>query len=507
MVNNSMIQSLLLSLTMLISTFVGMNVSFASDISIPADQELDPRKIVEEAKNIAVNIKFKTFGLFPNREQFEILKDIAIVQAEVGDRPGAAKTFDNLIERIMNTKDISPNARKRQEMNRRNFPEGHDFTEWNERSLIWEKVHLLIDIAMAQVRAQGLTVAARTFQRAVRTADGIPNDYQHSDGKIFALKEIAIAQIKSKDSDGVRTTLKDIFQAMHILKEKRILIEEGYETFKIRILMDISKVWAQVGDRISATDAIQKSLEVAERIEDKQAASWAFRDIAIAQGWMGDREAAMKTIQKLFDARGGIQDSYTVALYNSIDLLNVTSALIQSGKPEGATGDIEKAIEMMKVIEIEKRRSSIWRKISIIRAQLGDITGAFSAEAKITDESFKGEAIPIIADVQINAEDYSSARKTADLVGVTKRLDILKRIVIAQANNGDIQGALHTLETLCCTKSEIGKIRSEALREVAMARTIAGEPKETLKWAFNQNLPQEKVYALLGVAEGIAKRK
>lgn len=508
MTNNSIAQTLSFTLIALFSIFMSIDIFFASAATHKTDHELNPIRIIEEARKIALNIRMKSFEYFPDQDKIEILKDVAVAQAKVGDRAGAVKTFNQLIEMVISTNDISPDLPKLREMNKSNLPKNHDFAKEDERNLAWGKIRLLIDIALAQAKAQEFVGARGTFKRAVQIAHEIPNDYRHSNGKIFALKEIAIAQIRSGDSDGVKATLKNAFQAMEILKEKRMLIDEGYELFKISFLMHIAKAWAQVGDRVAAGEVIQKSLKIAQQIKDRHTSSLAFRDIAIAQGGMGDRQEAMKTVQKLFDARTidartEVQTPKDVALHNIIDFLNVTLALIEGGKLEGAEEDINKAIEMMKAIEKEGR-SSVWRKIAVIRAQLGDIAGAFAAESEISDRSFRGESIPFIADAQIKAEDFSEAHRTADRVRGVDRQDILKKIAIAQTNIGDINGAMHTLELLCCSNRE-SRSRSEALREIARVRASTADVKEGFTWALGQSSPQEKVYALLGLAEGVAK--
>jgi hypothetical protein len=64
-----------------------------------------------------------------------------------------------------------------------------------------------------------------------------------------------------------------------------------------------------------------------------------------------------------------------------------------------------------------------------------------------------------------------------------------------------------TAESICCKNPGALILRGETFRAIASTRVITGEKKELLEWAENKPSPEEKAYALLGIAEGLLTLK
>ena len=163
-----------------------------------------------------------------------------------------------------------------------------------------------------------------------------------------------------------------------------------------------------------------------------------------------------------------------------------------------------------------------WSGIAIQAARLGKLERAREAETHIPLSWQKGHSVFFIAEAQLRNGDRAGARETAQLTVRTKDTYTLGRIVVAQAQDGDVEGAVGSFERLEYLLDSDAKLQEylarlesteyppcflEAIRAVAKARILAGDVAETVTWANRQPTPYKKTYALLGIAEGLLEEK
>ena len=163
--------------------------------------------------------------------------------------------------------------------------------------------------------------------------------------------------------------------------------------------------------------------------------------------------------------------------------------------------------------------AGIWSRIAVQEARLGNLNGAHEAETSIPLIFDRGHSLLDIVEIQLQNGAVTEARQTA---AQTESSYTLGRIVVAQAQDGDVEGAINSferLEYLLDSDSDLqqylARLKSteypptflKALRTVAKARILAGDVAETVAWAHRQPTPYKKTYALLGVAEGLLEEK
>ncbi|MDC4207172.1 MAG: hypothetical protein MPW14_24985 (plasmid) [Candidatus Manganitrophus sp.] len=478
----------------------------------PSDQKAfsNEAEILKAATQFARLIE-NHFGDIEVAGRFEALREVALVVGKTGNQADSKALFNSLIEQIEEVNDISASSKKMQqktkELNRGNSSFKGVTPDQNFWHLTRWKISALMDVGHAQMQVGQTAAAIDTFEKAVVLAELLPNEDRLDIGKMGTLMDIAAKRMMEKDREGAIATIEKASQAAESLSQGSISLFEWTKNF---ILMNFAWSQLEMGESVDPL-ILDKAFEIANENSDKWKSAYLFRDIAMLQARMGEREAALTTIEKLIAIRESVtdRDAEDILDYNLIDTLKVAESFIQAGRNEDAQFLVQKVVNRMRIInknEMEGIKSSIWRKIAMVRAQMGDIQGAFEADKLVTDETYQGVAIHSIFYAQIKTGDLKGAQKTASII---KNASIFKDLSIAQARRGDIDGATATADLICCNSKSFfeAKLRAEALRAIAAARIEKGGDDSVSKWALSQPTPVEKTYALLGVAEGLQHRK
>jgi tetratricopeptide (TPR) repeat protein len=161
------------------------------------------------------------------------------------------------------------------------------------------------------------------------------------------------------------------------------------------------------------------------------------------------------------------------------------------------------------------------RTLVEVRARAGDFKGAKEV-AQTIDENYhdgyqKGYTLRVIARAEAEAKDTRAAVATADTI----QHDFSKAaayvdIAQAQARAGDRAGAARSFEQALRLAEDVPEVKHQTVLDVArplLLRTLAaaqaevGEDKAAQEWIARQSSPSLKVWALVGLAEGLAKRQ
>ena len=378
------------------------------------------------------------------RIKVQILPKIAIAQAKAGDLAGAKTSVKGLIEEVWAIKENVPD---------------YAIDDSDGYLASWQ-VLALVGIASAQGKMKDTSGRALTIEHARHFAERL----QDSATKVFSLQWVAVAQVKAGDIRGAQATTQKALQVADTVIADNNL---SPEFLKNHVAMKIATVQVETGDRASARAAIGQALQrVKGSVNDR-----VLLDIAIAQARLGDMQGALETLQ----GRLGIFSAVQVA-----------EALSEAGERMAAGEIIQKAVEITQATNTVNAFD--WKRIAMAKANLGDIQGAMDAQ-----------------------------RKAADLEGTRNQLMsdpyFLSRLAVAQSKAGDPKRAMASVDAIHKATGELrdsvarAVFKSPALRAVAAAQVTAGDIKGALAWAHKQRWPDEKAYALLGVAEGLLEVK
>lgn len=455
--------------------FIGLLIFLFPAFSSASVQRDAPKPllILQQAEETALTIKDRTI-------QFQALSQVAKVYAKAGSKESSEKLFhrlSGLIDSIEKSGAPAP-----------------DSSFWS-----FGKVSLLVDLASVQMEFGSPTDANKTLEHAL----GIAESIKPAEKQIEAICRIAMAQIRAGNQSGVINLIEKM------LNPDAPLISEtaDAESEKLGCAIRLAKKLESRKIKTSVNEIIQNALQRVNSSQDEWAKSGYYLAIATAQARLGDETSAKETLNKVFSARDRVhsQSPDKTEHFKINALLSVTMGLIEAEDRPAATRMLETALQRtysMKEgsLQLEKYKSGAFRDIAITAAKLGDIKMALEAEAAILNERFKGVSIPYIIQAQIKSGDLKQALQ---LVNSIREDDpgeggaLLRQIAIAQVEAGDFRGALKTAE------ADPNSEDSRFLRSIASARVKMGDTGSAYEWASSQRTPIQKVYALIGIAEGL----
>jgi tetratricopeptide (TPR) repeat protein len=416
-----------------------------------------------------------------------VLQQIAVAQAETGDRKGAAKTFEA--------------ARKAAHT----IP-GDD------------KAYVLVRNGLFQTQCGDRMAAQKSFQEGVAAAKTIKD----KEAKINSLLNIGLRLAEAKD----RPAARKAFQ----------LARTAADTFANAADKDCRISW--VASFQANAGLVQAALKTAADLADENAQREAYSAIATAQARAGDVKAALQTAQKI-SGLGDVQKHTT-----DLTLMGIAHIQAQTGDVKGAlattatlTNDWVKALNYagLAMHQAAKDRPGALKTLevalacahriepgtikeqgmqNILRAQVkvGDLKGARQTTQEIGDDGFKALALATIAAGQAKEKDFKGARQTIRETfrilervkvvegagysnAVEKQLLAREEVVKAQLDAQDFKGALETARGL---KHEGGQ--AMLFRRIAKVQAEAGLEKDALDWATQLKSPYARAMAFLGVA-------
>lgn len=449
---------------------VWFNQSWSRDQQLP-----DGRQVLKHARQIAEGIEWA-----PGK--IEALQEIARVQAMAGDLSGAALTRKRTLDMLDSMDPPEPKA-------------------LNQEYWKTYKISLLLDTAVEQARAEDTTGSRRTFKEVLDLTKQIQDPKKRSS----ILGSLALQQIKIGDRTDGKATVQKILQEIERATHTSGVVR-GSD--RIELIVRIAETHLEAGDRESAAIAIQQALqEIPSLTRDWEILS-AYQDIAVAQAKLGEYAAAMETAQKAFQARDRVhhESPFKTQHFKVKTLIRIADALVNSGNQDPAVSLLKTAQQMTRDLDAGDRtselRSAALRDIAITAAKLGNIDMALEAMAAITDENYQCVPLPDILEAQIKAGQVERALETADRYSKTERCpkeQLLEDIALARAKVGDVKGALGTVGLT-------DRSSPDYIRAIAAAKIKGGDLRDVLTWANSFKLPEQRTFALLGIAEGLLKR-
>jgi tetratricopeptide (TPR) repeat protein len=273
------------------------------------------------------------------------------------------------------------------------------------------KIEPLIAMALAQAAANDRAEAGKTLQRARQTVEALGEE----DTRYIWLGRIAWVLVKMGDAAEASR------MAGAIGKTER--------NWKSHILTEIAYAHAEIGDpanRKAWDDALRAAETGTQRVR-------VLFKIAEAQVYAGDREAALRTLeQALVAERSMNREELECGPLLNRDFLEARISVLRA-----EAGDITGAIRLANTIKHIQVQGDALARISAVQAASGDIKGALETagairppdptQGWITDLSDQWYALPKIITAQARAGDVAGALTTADRLGPSReaRLDAL----------------------------------------------------------------------------------
>jgi tetratricopeptide (TPR) repeat protein len=260
------------------------------------------------------------------------------------------------------------------------------------------------------------------------------------------------------------------------------------EWAKADVLWRIAGAMAEAGELFTAMDT-------ARGIEKEGHRRFAMLDIVKAQTKQGDFKGAFNSALVLKEA-GGDDDA---SGYESA-VAEVLAELTKSGRPKEAkeaVGNFE---------DLKHRRWILLGRIAWAQAEAGDIPGAkatmTSADPEPQRAARRKELLRLsqVPREHLSVDDQNRFQALHEMDGIVHWT--LEAIAKAQARKGDIRGAVATADGFSQES-----YRSSLFRKIGAMEAQNDRVNQALSWARALPSTGDKVYALLGTAEGLSTGK
>ncbi|MDK1030672.1 MAG: hypothetical protein QGD94_01545 [Planctomycetia bacterium] len=451
-----------------------------------------------------------------------VLFDMAKARARAGDRSGALHALALLGHEITSWKVDTV----MQEFAVAKTKSGDVATaSWATRKIGHNdlKVRALVAIARAQAKVGDRTSAKNTLLQAIRTAKAITEDF----GKTRAFLSIIKAQRDAADVTAAKGTLR---QLLGIAEDSK------NNWFKAFALREIAAAQAQMGERRKARDNFQKAIEATDHLKGRYARSnraSALAEIATAQARAGDIEAALRTCRSMPVSK----EDFTLDGRREEALQNIAIVQVQKG-------NVADALQTARSIEhFLQYKNEALLAIVKTQAETKNFKGALATANIIPNGSRKAQARLIVAAAQAKAGDKKAAVQTAEGIELLyphpdSMLLFLQKEILFDYKKPETWGLDYEFQgfmTSCIHMDMVEKARDLAaaamafwqiieagdaaqynpafenfyeavLRKMAEVQVEAGDASGALRWARKIRSPQNRIYAMLGVAEGILQR-
>lgn len=378
----------------------------------------------------------------------------------------------------------------------------------------WDQADALRMIATAQFDLGEPATATETIAKLRMTA--LANEAR-GNNRLGPLTNLVEAQTYVGDADGAFRTVNEVRVADRHLQGQlyeamvaAATADRGYYLQPPKPLNEADrKVRRQVLDRI--IKAIEP-FEFADERPDMQ--------LAFGLARLGDFEAALSFAHRF--GKGRIKHP------SSIDLTAAPLILSSIGGYQGKAGQVAEARrtldEALAMVQAKPRLAAQrLGQIALGQAQAGDIAGALKSVESLEPEH-RINILTEMAEEQEKRAGLASARpifrRTLEAaerslraprpdpepepapdptdLELQRKDSLLARMVKCQAKLGDLAAALETFRSI---RGE--NYRGWAARDIADARSQAGDVEGALAWALALDVPSVRAWALRGLATGM----
>jgi hypothetical protein len=233
-------------------------------------------------------------------------------------------------------------------------------------------------------------------------------------------------------------------------------------------LAHIALVQARAGDKAEAKATLRESFAVAQKSNGRNNGILydRLRRVLDAQREISDVAGAKATADFIKESsfeRTLALASLSRAQAKSSDIAAARATLREAQSLAREVGPIPNLINDDPVANADRA----FREVVLAQAEIGDVPGALETIRSRGSDDWKSEVLAGVVDIQVRRGDFAGALVTARAI-----------------SRADIAG--------------------EARNSIAARQVRAGDPAPALEWASHLEPPDQKAFAVIGIAEGIA---
>jgi hypothetical protein len=307
--------------------------------------------------------------------------------------------------------------------------------------------------------------------------------------KAWVLREIALYHARAGDLKEARKNLDLLPGAAHKVQTMAGSLYAGYQTLDLPSEPGIATIQEKSGDRDGARQTLKQAVELAREIDDADQKARLLAAIACGQAHLGDVADAQKTLEQI-----------------PKDSKSTLNALVAMARAQAAAGHGQAAQEIVEKLNSPNDKIYAYCEMADGHGSAGDAKAARAAGAQALElaltfaEPAQQRALHDVAFARASAKDYEGALETASKM--TSPGFAYDNLAVFQARNGDVKGALRTLQD---HKQQIAHYNG-TLAGVASIQAEQGEEKEALSWVRKLTDSDSQCECLIGVAKGLLKR-
>jgi tetratricopeptide (TPR) repeat protein len=445
----------------------------------------------------------------PVAKKTDLLRRIAGLQAEIGDKAGSDENFRLAVESAESIKDPL------------------------------RKVHHLLEIAESRSGEPAAPIWTKALEFALSLKDEFP--------RARAVESVIRARLKWLPLEGTLTIIADRLkgdfqhyllwvvadfiassdkpfapEAVARLGQLALKAEFDRTSKKIKVFQRIAEAQARLGDYDGAyrTAGEPHPVNDVQNFRATQARVHVMKAIAESQLKAKQLAAAKDTVLMAIELIAPLPDEDAEAYYPLAELCVL----------EAKTGDLAGALRNVSAVSSSAWKVSILTEIAANHAQAGRAEEAKKTlrlaveasrgapnDALWTSASHGGDSmfdpsLPILqtlAHAQARIGDLDAALKTVGEMGQSgfgrfSRGQTIEQIVTTQLEKGDVAGARRAADAIADAESFLGS-KADLLEKIAKQQAAKGDAAGVLAWAARERLPKSKLQSLRGMADGIAE--
>jgi tetratricopeptide (TPR) repeat protein len=457
------------------------------------------------------------FSTNPLTKKTDLLHRIAQLQGQAGESAASEQTFRLAVETADSIQNELNKVYVLLEIAKGGPPE--------KVKPIWTKV---LDFALAikdeypRAKAVEMVLRARIKALMVDEALAAVVDRLKGDLQNYALWVVADAVASSEE--------KFAPKAMARLSQLAMKAEFDRPSKKINVFRRIAEAQARLGDYDGAyrTAGEPHPVNDVQTFRATQARMNVMKAVAESQLKAKQRDAARDTVSAALELIGALPDEDAESYFPLEELGSIQA---RSGDPAGAEGTAmalnsihwrvyilaqvaeahaeagrrdlaRKAIRRASDDARRAPNASLWSGIDLAQ-------GGHSSEYTQNLEPML-PVLQIIASAQAKIGDLDGAKKTIKDMGDSDtakwtRNATIAEIAEAQLKAGHTEDAMRAVE-LIAESDSYASTKNNLLEQIARRQAATGDPAAVLEWVGKQKLPDAKLQALRGLADGLVER-
>lgn len=408
----------------------------------------------------------------------DTLIEIGKLQAKAGDLDGTTSTFGQILRQIQTLPRLEANS-----------PPGKLYLQRARH------VYFLM-LAETQYEIGKKDFAEKILDLAQRAIETIQRPYD----RLQAFHRFFLTQIRLNFPSNPSVLLS------LIPNEDPRLGDLTYQ--KVKVLLSIANAYHKVGNDRAATRLLKKAHSKIEAIEKNSYRNELLIQLASGLIKTGHPSKGEQILRREFHRSDslGMESSEAIVEQNIYSLIEMAKAFHHVGNVLQARARLSQALEVLHSFSNSKeyrKKSMFLRNIALAKVEMGNLEEALAIDEEILDEDYKGQSWAPVAEKMIDRGELLQALNLAERIGKRDRPRmgyILSQIGVAYAKSGNIQEALNLT-------SRLGFPFTASIYFAVASQMVKEKPfNEVIVWANKTEYPYYRIYALIGMANGLLNK-